>query len=96
MSPAFDSSMVFLSKGASHVVLVWKKVSEAEYYELEMSDSVGFSKPYYANRSASDREYVQRVLPVGKNYWRIRAVNNKYQSDWTQPIPFDVSYGASQ
>lgn len=94
MSPAFDSSMVFLSKSASHVVLVWKKVNKADYYEFELSDDEKFTKPYFKQKSSSNKEYVQLELPNGKNYWRIRAVNKRFKSDWTNPIPFVVSYGA--
>jgi hypothetical protein len=92
VSPAYDSTMVFLSKSASHVVLSWKKVPGAESYEVEVSSDKSFRKPYHRNKTFAQKELVQKALPSGRNYWRIRAISKKSQSSWSQAIPFVVSY----
>lgn len=93
LNPKFDSSMVFMSKKASHVVLGWQKIKGAAKYEFELSQDSDFKKPYYKGSSSALKEYLPIELPSGKNYWRVRAVNEKYQSDWVEPSPFVVSYG---
>lgn len=92
-NPKFDSSMIFLSKKSSHVVLGWQKVDGATQYEFELSLDTDFKTKYYTGKSKSLKEYLAIELPPGKNFWRVRAINEKYQSDWSDPSPFVVSYG---
>ncbi|OQW46880.1 MAG: hypothetical protein A4S09_02945 [Proteobacteria bacterium SG_bin7] len=92
-NPKFDSSMVFLSKKSSHLVLGWKKVEGATQYEFELSLDSDFRSSYYKGKSKALKEYLPIELPAGKNFWRVRAVNEKYQSDWSDANPFVVSYG---
>jgi hypothetical protein len=92
-NPKFDSSMVFLSKKASHLVLGWQKVEGATQYEYEVSLDPSFKTPYKKGKSKALKEYLEIELPAGKNFWRVRAINDKYQSEWSEPSPFLVSYG---
>ncbi len=92
-TPKFDSSMVFLSKNSSHLVLGWQKVEGATQYEFELSMDSEFKNTYYKGKSKALKEYLPIELPAGKNFWRVRAVSDKYQSDWSDPNPFLVSYG---
>lgn len=92
-SPKFDSSMVFLSKKASHLVLGWQRVDGATQYEFELSLDNTFKTTYYKGKSKAIKEYLPIELPAGKNFWRIRAISDKYQSEWSEPNPFVVSYG---
>lgn len=92
-NPKFDSSMVFLSKKSSHLVLGWQKVDGATRYEFELSLDSDFKTSYYKGKSKSLKEYLPIELPAGKNFWRVRAINEKYQSEWSDASPFVVSYG---
>ncbi len=77
---------------ATSLALSWLAVTYGNTYQIQIDDSSGFSSPNYTYMSAvgalSD---TVGPLPLGKWYWRVRAVNvNSVYGSWSSSRNFKI------
>ncbi|MBT5782981.1 MAG: hypothetical protein HOI03_07410, partial [Candidatus Marinimicrobia bacterium] len=85
ISPENGSVLNFI-----HVLFEWKQISEANYYELEVSDDINFSNIIF-NKIDYTLCYIEKdYIEWNHDYfWRVRSINNSGQiSDWSNTFNF--------
>ena len=73
--------------------LTWDAVPYGIYYEVQVDDSSGFGSPEQEAALAPDTlTYTTDLLPAGKYYWRVRAVNaNGEKGTWSAAWYFKIN-----
>ena len=69
----------------------WNPVNDAAKYELIVDDDADFNSPIIHDSTIPKTEYTPASsMPLGTYYWRVRALNNVQQSDWSSTTSFTV------
>ncbi len=72
---------------------VWKKFVAGEKYHLQISTKEDFTNILYDINNISDTSYTINNLNYGKTYyWRVRAVRDNCQSEWSSTMKFTTVY----
>ncbi|HPI20097.1 MAG TPA: T9SS type A sorting domain-containing protein [Candidatus Kapabacteria bacterium] len=80
---------------SSHVEMVWNSVPDADYYILNYSNAENIDEIYMAENRIEDTSILLGPLDSFKYYWRVRAVNDKHVSDWSEIKSFYIKYKLS-
>lgn len=89
----FDKASIFLQSTAEPFIwLEWKKVKDTGKYEIEVATEPSFKKPIVSFKTVENRYLLRQAIPVGKLYWRVRALveEENLESDWSNPRLFQV------
>ncbi len=78
------SSTVFFQTQGGPFWFVWKKVRQAEVYELEVATDPEFKDKIVSKQSANSRFLFDEKVPSGQLYWRVRASNPERESNWSE------------
>jgi hypothetical protein len=92
ISPENGSVLNFI-----HVLFEWEQISEASYYELEVSDDINFSNIIF-NKIDYTLCYIEKdYIEWNHDYfWRVRSINNSGQiSDWSNTFNFSTTESLS-
>lgn len=65
-----------------YIFLEWKKQQEVSSYQIEISQNPDFSNPVIAETIATNRYLIQKHIPEGNYYWRVRSLRIDLESDW--------------
>lgn len=83
VEPMANSTMFFQTAGAPFW-FVWKKVRQADVYELEVATDGEFKNKIVSKQTANSRFLFDEKVPSGQLYWRVRATNSERQSNWSE------------
>ena len=92
ISPENGSVLNFI-----HILFEWEQISEASYYELEVSDDINFSNIIF-NKIDYTLCYIEKdYIEWNHDYfWRVRSINNSGQiSDWSNTFNFSTTESLS-
>lgn len=74
------------------LLLKWNAIKDAMLYKLEVAEDASFTNTITTIETANLSAYVSTGLsPDTKYYWRVRANNGGYPSDWSSTWTFDTS-----
>ena len=69
--------------------LTWKSLTGANIYQVQVSDNENFTNPKINKIIENQNEYNYKNLQSDtKFYWRIRGINSKDTSNWSEPFIF--------
>lgn len=89
----FDKASIFLqSTYEPFIWLEWRKVKDVGRYEVEVALDPKFKKRLLSFRTTDNRYLLRQKVPVGRVYWRVRALveDEDLSSDWSPPREFNV------
>lgn len=93
ISPALQQSVVIVGTGANRNILFqWSRPFENVTYKMQLSDTPDFSRVLYEGKTQRTRLLVEKTLPQGWIYWRLRAEGTEMSTPWTAAFSFQVSY----
>jgi hypothetical protein len=70
--------------------MTWQLVTEADHYDIVVSDQSDFSTTVWSDTSDANNEDVTGLDYHTKYYWRVRTVNVNEASDWSTTFSFDA------
>lgn len=82
--PPNGVSLVSLNGTQDPILFKWEAVEKAEMYRLEIATDEEFKSITHSTVSRENQVVVTKLLPKGKNYWRVRAEQGTSKSDWSQ------------
>lgn len=82
--PPNGVSLVSLNGTQDPIVFKWGATEKAEIYRLEIAGDEGFKEIVYTTSVRENQLVVTKLLPKGRNYWRVRAEKGTSKSDWSQ------------
>jgi photosystem II stability/assembly factor-like uncharacterized protein len=89
-SPLLDIPEDNIHADTSGILLAWFRVSNADNYQVRVSDSSGF-KNILADEVTSGISYVFNQLEKNRTYyWSVRAMNSKDTSAWSETRSFNT------
>ena len=108
LSEPFNQSALFMQSTKQPLLwLEWKAVPDAFAYDLELARDEKFEQQISVVRVPSHRFLLRSQLPIGKVFWRVRAVSSvdgnhnkkgraissveEQKSNWAKPFEFVVS-----
>ena len=68
----------------------WEPISESELYQVDVSTSVDFSKPFISQEVRNNSLKLNTLNYNSTYYWRVRAKDNKYYGNWSEIRVFTV------
>lgn len=83
VEPMANSTIFFQTSGGPFW-FVWKKVRQAEVYELEVATDTEFKTKLVSKKTATNRLLFDQKVPSGQLYWRVRASNPERESHWSE------------
>lgn len=89
----FDQASIFLqTTQEASLWLEWKRVKDADFYQVQVASDPNFKNKIVSAKLRENRFLIQRNIPVGKLYWRVRAITEKDKqiSDWTDLRLFNI------
>jgi hypothetical protein len=99
LASPFDGTTLFMQQdSAPFLWLEWNEVKNSVGYELEISDSPRFEKVVFTAQSKVPRFLVKEKIPIGKLYWRVRALaeNPDMHSDWTAKRELSILFNKNE
>ncbi len=90
--PRPDTSVVAIGNSPVFVNFRWKPTKGAVKYRVEISTSPNFSNTVASGTSREPNFFMEKSLPQGKLYWRVRAELKDDVTAWSTPNSFHVSY----
>lgn len=87
------NSTVFFQDSEGPFWFTWKKVRQAELYELEVATDSEFKNKIVSKQTANSRYLFADKVPSGQLYWRVRASNPERQSHWSEPRAVKIFSG---
>jgi hypothetical protein len=91
----FSETTVFLQKADNpYLWLDWKPVFAAEIFKVQIARDPEFKDIIWNEKTDRNRFLVEKRIPNGKYYWRVKALADKDESnsDWSQPNRFYLVY----
>ena len=95
----YDKTTVFMQQDTEAFVwLEWKTIKDVKFYQLDISTSPNFEKLTLSSQTKEPRYLIKGKLPLGKLYWRVRAISEKEElnSDWTGPREFSILFNRNE
>ncbi len=89
--PQDGVSLVQMVGGQTPIVFVWEAVAKAQGYTLEIAKDKKFATSFYSLTTAETKLLVNKPLPTGKIYWRVRAQSPEGESQWSPASTFEIS-----
>lgn len=87
------NSTVFFQDSEGPFWFSWKKVRQAEQYELEVATDAEFKNKLVSKQTSNSRFLFSEKVPSGQLYWRVRASNPERQSHWSEPRAVKIFSG---
>jgi len=87
--PPNGVSLVSLSGTQDPILFRWEAIEDAETYRLEIATDEKFKNVVHSTTSRETQVVVTKLLPKGRNFWRIRAEKGASKSDWSQPFSIE-------
>ena len=91
----FSETTVFLQKQDNpYLWLDWKPVADAEIFTVEISTDPAFSNIIWKEKTDRNRFLLEKRIPNGSYYWRVKANADKgdTDSDWSEANRFYLVY----
>ncbi|WP_413288915.1 hypothetical protein [Bdellovibrio sp. HCB337] len=82
--PPDGVSLVSLSGTQEPILFKWEGVEGASLYRLELAADKDFKNFIHGTVSRENQVMVDKLLPKGQIYWRVRAEKEDSKSDWSQ------------
>jgi hypothetical protein len=83
---SFDEAPVFLN-------FKWGTVPKIGKYRFELSRTPDFSEePVYTTVTSGDQLLINKRLPAGEFYWRVRGEKDESWTLWSDPAPFKIQF----
>lgn len=97
MEPAQNMTMYFQKSGTRVFWMEWNPVRQADAYILEIAKDADFKNVLMTEKMKKTRILVQRSMPQGKLYWRVKAEGDGGQktSNWSEVRRMRVFSGKS-
>ncbi len=93
VTPALQQSVVLVGQGKERRMLFqWSRPFENVLYKMQVSNAPDFSNILFEGQTRSTRLFLDKELPQGWIYWRLRAEGNEMNTPWTAAFSFQVSY----
>ena len=70
--------------------LMWTSSGRKSTYVVELAQDASFSKGYRRYETKATDLALNEVLSGGKWFWRVAAVSQGVQSDWSQVYGFEL------
>jgi hypothetical protein len=91
-----SSSIKIVNFGASEqktapTIFSWEKVKFASSYRIQFSPTTKFENIIAESVTKETTYLLDKQLPKGKNYWRMRSESETHKSQWTKPASFDIA-----
>lgn len=83
VEPMANSTM-FFQTSEGPFWFIWKKVRQAEKYDLEIATDPEFNNKVISKQTDSNRYLFDGKTPPGQLYWRVRATNPERMSHWSE------------
>jgi hypothetical protein len=95
----FDAPKLYLPTDGKQEVSVnpemtWQLIVEADYYDIEISESSDFSNPVRIDTSAANKQKVTGLNYISDYYWRVRAVNSHENGAWSSTYSFKTEFAS--
>lgn len=91
----FSETTVFLQKEDNpYLWLDWKPVMDAHIFTVQIATDPGFSHIIWNEKTDNNRFLVEKIIPHGRYYWRVKAIADQgdTDSDWSQANRFYLVY----
>ncbi len=91
----FSETTVFLQKEDNpYLWLDWKPVLDATLFAIQISSDPEFNNIIWDEKTDRNRFLVEKRIPNGRYYWRVKAKADKDEtdSDWSTPNRFYLVY----
>lgn len=93
VSPALQQSVVLVGQGNERNILFqWSRPFDNVTYKMQVSDQPDFSHILFSGQTKNTRLLLDKNLPQGWIYWRLRAEGSELSTPWTAAFSFQVSY----
>lgn len=95
LSEPLDKASLFIqSLDDAYIWLEWKPVEKAKDYIIEVSTQKDFQKLITQQTLSKTRFLVKNGLPLGRVYWRVKAVATEplKDSSWSSPYVLDLHF----
>ncbi|WP_413289918.1 hypothetical protein [Bdellovibrio sp. HCB337] len=88
--PPNGVSIVPLNGQLMPISFKWQSVNLAKSYRLEIAKDNEFSQPLYSQVTDQSQIVINKSMPRGRLYWRLRAERGGEKSDWSETFYFEV------
>lgn len=89
--PPDGASIVSLNGTQDPIVFRWTQVPSADQYRLEVAMDAEFNQVIYSMTGRETQIVVDKKMPRGHLFWRVRGIQGSRHSDWSSAFSFDVS-----
>lgn len=90
--PHANTSVIAIGKSPVFINFRWTPTKGAKLYEVEISTTPDFEETITSTTTTSNNYFIEKKLPPGRLYWRVRAQFKKTATEWSKPRPFTISY----
>jgi hypothetical protein len=87
--PPNGVSLVSLNGTQDPILFKWEAVDKAETYRLEISSDEDFKSITHSTTTRENQVVITKLLPKGRNFWRVRAEQGTSKSDWSQAFSIE-------
>jgi photosystem II stability/assembly factor-like uncharacterized protein len=93
IEPSLRSPVNNSKNNEFEVELKWYPSNEAEYYRIQISESISFDEIVYEDSTDKETIITDKLESSTQFYWRVRAENDGNISNWSQIWNFTTNIG---
>ena len=88
--PRRNTTVIVMDNSIPFVSFQWKETPNTTYYEVQIAEDPQFKKVIDQLKVNSARFTLQKALPEGRVYWRVRSYRKKEFGEWSTIYDMNV------